>query len=493
MPFCAFFTYAMMGILLVAISAVGSYLYITVISRFKIKEITLPTDTTVQSDRETTENIFNKNLDEITYFFERTRYKTVFFEDLDRLSDPKIFVHLRELNNLLNNDDAIKNKPIVFVYAVRDDIFSREDRTKFFDFIIPVIPVMNSTNSGDILLEMRNEANKNGAEHNISDEFVLDVAPFISDRRILQNIYNEFVVYKKTLSTSQGLTLSDEQMLAMMVFKNLYPSDFADIQDEKGIIKKAFQDIGNFIAKKRHDIQEEIDRHEDTVVAAQNDVATSIRELKYAMIGTFMGAFYQFNGFGSNSNYTSISSDEVMRDDFDMAELAQKRCKYVHVTLYNRSSRIIEIDEDVLNSYIERWKKIKEVGEKGLTKLQEDLQKLRDEQHSLAGMQFTQLLKIFPAEKVLSEEVRNNKLLTFLLRRGYIDEKYANYINYFKGTSITKDDMNFILSVKNQSPLPFDYRLTKTSMIVKQLQVYEFEQKAVYNLDLLSNYCYMAP
>lgn len=481
-----FFTYAMMGILLVAISAVGSYLYITVISRFKIKEITLPTDTTVQSDRETTENIFNKNLDEIIYFFERTRYKTVFFEDLDRLSDPKIFVHLRELNNLLNNDDAIKNKPIVFVYAVRDDIFSREDRTKFFDFIIPVIPVMNSTNSGDILLEMRNEANKNGAEHNISDEFVLDVAPFISDRRILQNIYNEFVVYKKTLSTSQGLTLSDEQMLAMMVFKNLYPSDFADIQDEKGIIKKAFQDIGNFIAKKRHDIQEEIDRHEDTVVAAQNDVATSIRELKYAMIGTFMGAFYQFNGFGSNSNYTSISSDEVMRDDFDMAELAQKRCKYVHVTLYNRSSRIIEIDEDVLNSYIERWKKIKEVGEKGLTKLQEDLQKLRDEQHSLAGMQFTQLLKIFPAEKVLSEEVRNNKLLTFLLRRGYIDEKYANYINYFKGTSITKDDMNFILSVKNQSPLPFDYRLTKTSMIVKQLQVYEFEQKAVYNLDLLS-------
>lgn len=70
----------MMGILLVAISAVGSYLYITVISRFKIKEIKLPTDTTVQSDRESTENIFNKNLDEIIYFFERTRYKTVFLK-----------------------------------------------------------------------------------------------------------------------------------------------------------------------------------------------------------------------------------------------------------------------------------------------------------------------------------------------------------------------------------------------------------------------------
>ncbi len=40
------------------------------------------------------------------YFFEETGYKTVFFEDLDRLDDPKIFVHLRELNNLLNNDDV---------------------------------------------------------------------------------------------------------------------------------------------------------------------------------------------------------------------------------------------------------------------------------------------------------------------------------------------------------------------------------------------------
>ena len=117
--------------------------------------------------------------------------------------------------------------------------------------------------------------------------------------------------------------------------------------------------------------------------------------------------------------------------------------------------------------------------------MQENLQKLRDEQHSLIGMPLTQLLKLFPVEEVLSDEVRGNRLLTFLLRRGYIDEKYANYINYFKGTSITKDDMNFILSVKNQTPLSFDYQLTKTSMVVDKLQNYEFEQKAIYNFALL--------
>lgn len=45
--------------------------------------------------------------------------------------------------------------------------------------------------------------------------------------------------------------------------------------------------------------------------------------------------------------------------------------------------------------------------------------------------------------------------------------------------------MNFILSVKNQSPLEFDYQLTKTSMVIERLQEYEFEQKAIYNFNLL--------
>ena len=82
---------------------------------------------------------------------------------------------------------------------------------------------------------------------------------------------------------------------------------------------------------------------------------------------------------------------------------------------------------------------------------------------------------------ILDDSLNKNKLLIFLLRRGYIDEKYANYINYFKGSSITKDDMNFILAVKNREPKPFDYSLTKTEMVIQRLQDYEFERKEIYN------------
>ena len=445
----------------------------------------MPSDTTVENGTEEAESVFNKNLDEIIYFFEATGYRTVFFEDLDRLDDPKIFVHLRELNNLLNNDDAIKKKPIVFVYAVKDDIFSKEDRTKFFDFIIPVIPVINSTNSGEILLQRLQEAKSNGIEHDISQNFVLDISPFISDMRILQNMYNEFVVYKKTLRVSQQLSLSDEQMFAMMVFKNLYPKDFADIQDEKGILKEAFDGKRDFIIKKKQDIQEEIDNCSSIIVQAQNDALKSVKELKYAMLVTLMGEFYQFQDFRRDEYYRvlTVSKSDVMNDDYDMVKLIEDG--YDSICIYDRGLKTININRDTLTSFVDRWKIIKEVEEKKLENLQNDLEKLREKQHKLSSFSIAEMLREYSVDEVFSEKVRANKLIVFLLRRGYIDEKYVNYINYFKGTSITKDDMNFILSIKNQAPLGFDYRLTKTSRVIERLQAYEFEQKAIYNFDLL--------
>lgn len=85
---------------------ITSYLAKIIMSRFHVKELKLPADTTLQSSEDAEESVFNKNLDEIMYFFEETQYQLIFFEDLDRLENRKIFVHLRELNNLLNNDDA---------------------------------------------------------------------------------------------------------------------------------------------------------------------------------------------------------------------------------------------------------------------------------------------------------------------------------------------------------------------------------------------------
>ena len=174
--------------------------------------------------------VFDKNMDEIVYFFEETLYDTVFIEDLDRFDSSEIFIKLRELNAILNNYDLIKRR-IVFVYAIKDDIFKNEERTKFFDFIIPVIPITNSTNSGEKLREkLKFKTDEKGVYkstiYNISNSYVTLISPFIKDMRVLTSICNEFAVYKNTL---KSLRLNDEKMFSLMIFKNLFPTEFAEL------------------------------------------------------------------------------------------------------------------------------------------------------------------------------------------------------------------------------------------------------------------------
>lgn len=472
-------------IALICIAYLISYLWYTSEPKYHLKEIKLPGDVKVENTGAISESAFNKNLDEIMYFFEVTKVRVVFFEDLDRLPDREIFVHLRELNNLLNNDDAIKNKPIVFVYAVRDDIFTKEDRTKFFDFIIPVIPIVNATNSGEILLERLQESESNGISHEISQEFVLDVSPYISDMRMLQNIYNEFIVYKNTLRTSQALSLSDEQMLAMMIFKNICPSDFADIQEEKGIIKDAFEAKAKFIKEKKEKLQSKIDELSSNITKVEEDCLKNTKELKAAMlmgITDNQGIAYRIIG----SYQQDITADQIIEDSFDLHELDKDGFnETAYVNFSGESSRMnLYGFKDKIAPYLARWEYLYVFEKESKETIQTEIANATKMQHTLTGKSVKELLTDYDDFR-FDKEIADNKLLIFMLRRGYIDEKYANYINYFKGNSITTADMNYILSVKNREPKPFDYALTKSEMVIRRLQEYEFEQKAIYNFDLM--------
>lgn len=88
------------------------------------------------------ESILNRHLDEIVYFFQSTKYDLVIIEDLDRFNNPDIFFTLREINSLVNENAGVK-RTVRFLYALRDDMFINTDRTKFFEFIIPVIPIIS--------------------------------------------------------------------------------------------------------------------------------------------------------------------------------------------------------------------------------------------------------------------------------------------------------------------------------------------------------------
>jgi len=481
--------FVFIAVILISVFMV-SQLAFRLLSSAQIKEIKLPADTKVESKVDP-DTIFNKNLDEIMYFFEATDYCYVFFEDLDRFNDIEIFEKIRELNTLLNNYDNIRKRKIIkFIYAVRDDIFTNEDRTKFFDFIIPVIPVMNSTNSADVLIEMLRIKDKD-RQYDISQEYIFDVAPFITDMRVLRNIYNEFILYKRTLRNGQDLNLKDEEMLSLVIFKNLYPNDFADLQNETGVVKEAFNIITQKKNEVTHDLQSQVNDYEQLLEKSDNDFLKEKREIKIVMLSAFTGWKGIASQISINEPYNNktYGYNQIMEDTFDVNALKNKshiNVNYININDLYRSSSC-SVSNEMLESFILRWNNFlkiidrkKEEIKKGIEEQKRNIRRIND--YSLKN-----LIGQFGIKKILPDAVQENRLLVFMLRRGYINEKYANYINYFKGVSLTKDDMNFILAVKNEDHLPYEYVLTETEMIINRLQAFEFRSKSIYNYNLLES------
>ena len=474
------------GAVILLIITVLALIWRQMYSRFRINEVKVK-DTTITPDKKDNESIFNKNMDEIVYFFEETKYRVVFFEDLDRLDSSKIFVQLRELNTLLNNSDTIK-RPIVFVYAVKDDIFTEEDRTKFFEFIIPVIPVINSTNSGEMMLELFKANGSELLKHDITLDYILDVSPYISDMRVLQNIHNEFLLYKRTLRTGQGLELSDKMMLSLIIFKNLYPKDFADLQMEGGIIKQAFADKQNYISNKQTELQRDINAYTDVIANVNADTIKSTKELKVAMLCALVSWRGIVTSVGQSYYGSDYTAQAILDDSFDWTKLCNGDHWIVNYRSWDGSSfsrNSASNFTEICSLYYQRYQYLRTYEEKQLSTLQTEIEHKKQTKSELSSWSLQKLIDIEGDEAVFSADVQVNKLLVFMLRKGYIDEKYVSYVNYFKGSSITADDMNYILGIKNHEAKPFDYVISKTAQVVQRLLPHEFVQREALNFTIL--------
>jgi hypothetical protein len=453
-----------------------------ILSRLSLSKINV--GTVAEVDKKSSESVFDKNMDELSYFFETTNYRIVFFEDLDRWGNIEIFSHLRELNSLLNRDDAIK-EPIVFVYAIGDDVFqNEEERTKFFDYIIPVIPIMNATNAGEILL---GKVKHSKLETKITQDFIFDVSPYIPNIRVLVNIWNEFEVYEPIIIERQGLSLNEEKLLALIIFKNLYPQDFAELELEQGIVKDVFNRKESYLQTIKEDLQKQISNLENKIGSTKNEVLKSYKELMTA----FLLEVTDYRGIATcfyHRHYSpSIYAEDILSGKQDLRNLKEKEITEIEYISFS-GNRNYETDcniDKLYDKYESRVEFATSTKESQVRELQSQLRKLKQRLSKLDLATVAELIEDQRLDDYLSDEVKKNELLVFLLRRGYIDEQYASYINYFKGNSISKEDQNFILSVKNRKKLPQSYKLTKVANVAGRLRVAEFGQKEIYNNDLI--------
>ena len=187
-------------------------------------------------------SLFSQNIAELVYFFDRMEKKQiVVFEDLDRFKSTTIFSKLRELNHILNNNSNKKNKSIKFIYMIRDDIFSKYERTKFFDFIVPIVPVLTKDNAAGYIFD-----NMPYLKEDLGDEYINDISIFLSDLRMLKNCENEYQIYKETNEKFLQKKLEKENqkleksvcqwIFSLILYKNLYPKDFQKLLQHEGLL-----------------------------------------------------------------------------------------------------------------------------------------------------------------------------------------------------------------------------------------------------------------
>lgn len=184
---------------------------------------------------------FDNFLSDVVYLFDESDADFVIFEDLDRFNDHSIFEKLREINLMVNqrrnSAKRKKIKKIMFFYVISDEVFSEKkdvsatEKTKFFDVIIPIIPIVNNTNSFDYL-KSRLLDDLAITDKNDFETFLYQVSIFIDDLRVLKNIVNEFKIYKEI--HKNNIKIDYKQLLALIIYKTLDSSDFNDLVKSKG-------------------------------------------------------------------------------------------------------------------------------------------------------------------------------------------------------------------------------------------------------------------
>ena len=455
------------------------------VKKISIKNLSLD-KATLEFEEKKNVSIMNRYLDEILYLFQEKKYNIVIFEDIDRFENTHIFTKLRELNLILNQSEEIGRR-IIFLYALKDDIFANaEERTKFFDYIVPVIPFVNVSNSGDLFRRKITDLQIPEAE--VSSSFITDISAFVNDMRVLTNVVNEFDLYRNLLDKK----LKKEKLLAMILYKNLYPTDFSLLHQNKGVVYETFISAEKLRDEIQKDDRKQIDDIDSEIQAINEECLRNLNELYAVIIGKFItlcpdGGWYLYcdqkrryiSDFYSDENILKILNGQV--GFFD---------NHYGTRFFSKE----DIKKALGNSYdyVKRKELIQSIADDKIEDLREERKAFMDAISATEKFTILDIAKsdwdIFEHVDIPKGEEEKHKVLKYLLEKGYIDEKYFFYISIFQEGRLTPSDQEFLLSIKFNTPKEFDYKLQEIPSLIQNLSIVDYDHKGILNKDLLE-YC----
>lgn len=456
----------------------------------------------IQSDieifSESDASYFDKFLDDVLYLFTQSNTDVIVFEDIDRFENGGIFEKLKEINTLVNNkissDRGLsksrvfpkKKNKLRFMYLLKDDLFLSKDRTKFFDFIIPVVPVITSTNSYE---KLKNMLEVNEIYHKFNRNFLQKISLYIDDMRLMKNIYNEFLIYSRRIDIEK-LNLNNDELLALITYKNIFPRDFSDLLFNKGFIydlldaKKVY--VGDCEAK----IREQLSNLHKRVEEADIELAASINELMFLYLP------YKVK-IGSTKERDYFSSSE----EFIVAmRTTDETISYVNNNRWcGTTFEEIEIKIEENPDFIKRKENIEYRGEK--EKIQKEIADLEVQLESIKNSKIKDIIsrdqiEDFAKKRVKDKDYYGNvseneyfELIVFLVRNGYINEGYPDYLTYFYDNSLRLRDKNFLRSITDEKAMAWNFSLTDQASvkeeILDRMDIFDFARVESLNFELL--------
>lgn len=480
---------------LIAIVIMGTFILLTIslsllwrkliIKSYKIK---LP-NTEIEINENSDESLINKYMDELIYFFSKTNYNVLIIEDLDRFLENEsikykiliIFQKLKELSKILNDSKQI-NRQIKFIYAVKDNLFSNStERTKFFDAIVPVIPVISNFNSYAELKERFKE-------EQISDKAMQDISAHINDFRLIKNLSNEYYLYKKELRKNKEKSgILDEKIFSIVALKNIRPNSYEELQEDEGVIYKLIKNKDALYDELKKNSENEIESNKTKIRELQNEKVKSIQELKRIAVGGLYGR----SGHISGNN--TITMDKFLEDSVNLQYIKQN-------TLYVKSSNGYAFSEQEIfefyngkENFLNRAERIQAINNKEIDKLKNTNIQLEKEIKRINEMSLKDILEQINEERIkeILEENDNNTIeidnfTSMLVSNGYIDENYKNYMYYFKSTKeLNEHDYTYIINVRQSTKTEFDYKINNPKEVIKQLDIGYFGKKEILNYYIL--------
>ncbi|EHL19961.1 hypothetical protein HMPREF9628_01134 [Peptoanaerobacter stomatis] len=453
-------------------------------NKFRISKITFKGAEANVNDDKNDESVLDRDIKELVYLLRSSGTKIVVFEDLDRYNNTSIYTKLRELNFLLNHYVKISGdkKPVRFIYMLKDSLFFSKNRTKFFDFILPIVPIVDSKTSENELIELFKSV------ENAPDRSVLaDISLYVDDMRLLKNIVNEYIVYSKIIPLGQ-IDLESDKLFALITLKNIFPNEFDLLQEDKGFIRTVFDKLESNKREIAQNLKKDLEKINENIKfinsRIENDKFEAMALIISADVRPYSNQFKTMPQFLKDWSQTPENSVDI---------------KYPNGSQYFTYNEFIEkyvLTDDEKKSLVER---LPEDFSLEMSKLNSDREKIQKQIKDIEMYSYKELISImttdqkdelFSIDDFDIVESHYFPLIRVLILDGLLDETYWYYkgnFNVDRSNTLKRNDTIYMKGLKEGKFLDIFLDVESPDEIISRLKLSDFNRFNILNKKVLKS------